>query len=68
MMHLKAGSVVFAAYGVTFFLQGGIAEDVAFVLHMNVLVHVSYINLIFNILINLLYICMPSTIRHLHKF
>lgn len=40
-----------------FFLQGRIAEDVAFVLHVDALVYVSYINFFFNLLINLLYIC-----------
>lgn len=65
MMNLKAGSVAFVAHGVTF-LQGGIAEG-AFVLHMNALVHVSYINLIFSLLINLLYICIPLTVRNLNK-
>jgi len=49
IIYLQAGLIVLAVYKTTF-LQKGDAEDVAFVLYVNVLACVSYIKFCFNLL------------------
>lgn len=50
IIYLQAGLIVLAVHRMTF-LQEGDAEDVAFVLHADVLAYVSYIKLCFNLLV-----------------